>query len=779
MSEHDEQLQERIAQYENGESLEACLLGLPAQDADALHLIASMQTMPIADAAADSIAAQRANVLQAATVRLNGANEGMAATAVPFWVQLQMWFTQLFARREVRFGLAALLIILFIGFYWKGMTFVRVAEETGDVVAVSNGAEDEVVSETETAEIAVVADPPAAQGPTIFLPVVSMPVMMSADTAVIQGIKGIVEVQRADGWQTVGNNVSLAAGQRIRTGDLSQATLSFYDGSEAYLSANTEMTIDELNALRPEEGFRTVVMTQWIGNSEHSVAFRNDGGSRYEVKTPDGSGLARGTKFNVLVAPNMLTRYIVTEGKVDVSAQNQVVPVTAGQLSTILTGSTPAEANFNISGEGEVTALGSEWTIAGQTFQTYEQTIIVGNPQLGDLVQVNGHLLPDGSRVADTIVLLRRAIVDRFNIEGDVASTGAMWVVAGQSIMVDAETEVDDDIVVGDTVRVEGIILTGGALQATEITKVDDVPGLPFQFTGIVQTIGDESWMISGQTIAVDGDTAVSEEIEAGDVVAVKGWILEDGNWLATAIEEQEDDDLPTFEFTGSVQNMNPWQVAGIDFETRAWTVVATDLALGDSVRVRGTILSDGTWVADAIIALDDLSPDTITFVGVVVSMEPWVINGMPLVVSSETLIDDSVTVGAQVVVQAQLLPDGTWSILTIQTLYPNFGYGCLTLISPITVVNADSFELKHWKVQIKRDGRIKINGNLKVSSITTLPICSGWDGITIIIGDIIVIYQPIVIIINNGGGNPLPPDCRITPKGNVKCSGKGSGKDS
>ena len=127
----------------------------------------------------------------------------------------------------------------------------------------------------------------------------------------------------------------------------------------------TKESIDELNAMRPNEGFRTVVMTQLLGDSDHSVQFRNDGGSRYEVKTPAGSGIARGTKFHVMVTSELLTRYIVTEGKVDVSGQNRTVAVTAGQLTSLVAGNEPQEPAFNISGEGEVTAIGTSWTIAG------------------------------------------------------------------------------------------------------------------------------------------------------------------------------------------------------------------------------------------------------------------------------------------------------------------------------------------------------------------------------------------------------------------------------
>ena len=82
---------------------------------------------------------------------------------------------------------------------------------------------------------------------------------------------------------------------------------------------------------------------------------------------------------------------------------------------------------------------------------------------------------------------------------------------------------------------------------------------------------------------------------------------------------------------------------------------------------------------------------------------------------------------------------------------------------------------MKHWHLDIKRDGRIHIHGDLKVNSIITVPMCTGWDGTVIIIGDIVVIYQPIVIIINDG--NNLPPDCRITKKGHIRCTNPGSKK--
>ncbi|HEX6387607.1 MAG TPA: DUF5666 domain-containing protein, partial [Anaerolineae bacterium] len=258
-----------------------------------------------------------------------------------------------------------------------------------------------------------------------------------------------------------------------------------------------------------------------------------------------------------------------------------------------------------------------------------------------------------------------------------------------------------------------------------------------------------------------------------------RGWILEDGTWLAREIRRQADD-LPNFEFTGVVQSVDPWQVAGIGFETRPWTIIAPGIGVGDLVRVRGSILSDGTWVAGSITPLTDTVPDTVIFVGVISTINPWVVNGLPLVVTDHTVIIGNVTVGSVVVVQARLLPDGIWTVLRIWPRFPDFGFGCLTLSSPVIAVNADTIQVKHWHGNIDR---ANIHGDIQVDSIVTLPLCTGWDGTIIIIGTVTVIYQPVVIIIDDGGLPPggVPPGCKITGIGNnnphLKCSDRGSKK--
>lgn len=790
MNQAEDFLQDIIEQLEAGAAVETAVDGLTQEESEIVELIAAMRTLPFPEEDEATVVAHETAVLnqfhaqQAKPISSKPASAGLFASFLA-------WFNSLPMQNELRSGLAlAALLLLFFAAWsvFRNNTSVEntpvVTENEAAPASVADGATpeaeddpdaDTAVTSDDTADDSrIIVAPELPDGLKLFLPVAGFPVELTAETAVVDEISGIVEIQGADGqWTRLNHTSTVAVGQRVRTGNLSQTTLKFYDGSTAVLSANTEISIDQLNALRPEQGFRTVVMTQWVGDSEHNVEFRNDGGSRYEVKTPSGSGIARGTTFNVLVTADGLSRYTVTEGLVDVSGAAQTVSVSAGQLSTILSDSEPDEPSFTIFGEGEVEATGDVWTVAGASFATHAHTITMGNPQVGDLVSIEGHLAADGGRVADRIILIRRALVDQFTISGEVeAIADTVWTVAGQTVMVDGETAVSATLTLGDIAHVEGIILSDGTLLARHIVLIEDTVRLPFAFSGVVEAIMTDSWIISGRSVVVDGSTAISAAASVGDVVKVRGIIVGGATWRAESIT-LDDAALPTFEFIGEVQSLAPWRVGSVPFEVRAWTIIAPGLAVGDTVRVVGTILPDGTRVASSITRLADPTAQTIVFTGVVTSVNPWIVGGVGLVTLPETAVLGNITVGATVTVTARLQADGTWAIVTVWLNYPNFGYGCLTLSTPVLAVDASTITVAHWDVKIQKNGRIKIKGDPKVGSIVTLPICTGWDRTIIIIRDVIVIYQPIVIIIDDGGG--VPDGCKISKNGKIKCSNKGS----
>ncbi|MAT95944.1 MAG: hypothetical protein CL608_02155 [Anaerolineaceae bacterium] len=803
-------LAQKLAQLEMGYPFDEVAADMPDQEERLLHLAAALQETPFPEEDESLVAAQHAALLAAARAQTANHSPSPAATEssplfltplVRFLTWLGTQVDSLLRRRDVALGLgAALVIVLLLGGVWlyraqQSSPAPRAERDDPASVAEPEGGDDaemesaDIGMEDETVETAVpqpTTETAVAEGDNLthelFLPLAEAPLQVNAQTAVLQIVHGLVERQTADGsWQTVPRQSTLSAGQRIRTGDLSLATLTFYDGSQATLSANSELSIDQLNAQRPEEGFRTVVLTQHVGESDHDVEFRNDNGSRYEVNTPAGSGLARGTQFQVVVTPGLLAQFAVSEGRVDVSGLNQVVPVVAGQTTAVLAGSPPQTPAFRISGEGQVSQIGSAWIIGGQTFQTNNQTIIVGNPQVGDLVRVEGRLLDDDSRQADRIVLLRRAVTNRFTLTGPVDEiTPAAWTVAGQMVLVDEQTQIEPSIVVGDSVQVSGVIVAGGALQAQRIAALNS-QAQPFRFTGLVEAIGDGSWTISGVAVTGDDDTASDDDVVVGDLVLVNGRILPDGTWLAERISkvDDDDDDLPGFAFTGQVQSIDPWQVAGIAFETRAWTAVAPEIAVGDRVRVRGVILTDGTWVATSIEPFnrvgdgddDDDENNTIVLVGLVSSIDPWVVNGLPLVLADDASIQGSIIVGDLVWVRIRLAVDGTWQVGAIRPLTPRFGLGCFVINSTVVGWQANQLLLQHWPA-LTLDDDDDFDDDLEIDSVVTFPICIAFDGTIVLTGRIIVIYQPIVIIVPPA---PQPPSSNDNNNGNFGGNNNGN----
>jgi hypothetical protein len=737
----EESLQERIERLEAGEPVVACLADLPEDEADLLRLVTGLGEMQYPPRERDIVAAQRAQLLKLAARERDRKDrvrqQARQAPAHPF----PNWLRMLVAFSGASVILCVCVLTLAVG---AGMAWWS----TRDRAALNPSP---LPGSTQEAGLARGSNPE----PTLE----SASEVPDPYTAVLAGARGFVQVRDGDGtWVAVSAGNTVVAGQHVRTGGLSSVELVFYDGSRAVLGPHTEVSIDELDA-RLSGGRRVVSLTQWVGETDHDVVALDGVNTRYKVRTPSATGEAQGTSFHVLVTPDLLTRFSVDEGSVAVTNVDVTVVVVAGQSTTVDAGHAPGEPVFRITGEGRVTQTGATWTIAGQAFATHGATVIVGNPQVGDWVLVEGRLLPDNTRVADLILLLRRAPANRFTITGRVVAIGdTAWMVAGQTIVVSDETDVEDDIEIDDLVRVEGVILEGGTLLAERIHRIEEEPGLPFSFVGVVQTIADETWTISGITITVDAETEIDEGLASGDIVQVRGWILDDESWLARSIERVEDEERE-FELTGYVESIAPWVVAGIHFETSDWTEIEAGIQVGDRVRVTGRVLEDGTWMAAEIERLDDDEMTPVVFVGMVTSIDPWVVSGISLTVNDETAIEGDVSVGDLVKVEARVLPDGTW-LATKITPVDRWGLGCVRISAVVVRVGTDQIELLGG-LTIPIDGDVAVVGELAVNSIVVIIVCVDADG-TVHVLSIIVIWQPAPVLLTPTA--TLTPTVTLTP---------------
>lgn len=133
-----------------------------------------------------------------------------------------------------------------------------------------------------------------------------------------------------------------------------------------------------------------------------------------------------------------------------------------------------------------------------------------------------------------------------FSLKGMLESQGAdgTWVVNGVSFLVTDETSISGDPVVGDSVHVVGRILETGE-RVADMIKLSKMDKEILCFSGVVESISDTAWVISGQNVAINEDTGLDDDLSVGSEVEVRFTVQEDGSWLALEISLFADEENP------------------------------------------------------------------------------------------------------------------------------------------------------------------------------------------------------------------------------------------
>jgi len=720
MSKQANLLQEALERLEEGESLETSQQSLSGEDQTLLSLAARLRT-----AAWPQVNPQVARQQQQQVIALYDKEPQMETqkqTRINFFKDWRLPVAISIAVAVLLFGCGLISLLGIGGALWYSNQRANEAPvEQPDIV--------EEIEGTKAPEVATIPQD-----------------TLSPHEALLSDFNGLVEIQAEEGWQAVSKDVVLTEKSHVRTGSFSSATITFNDGSIAQIGPESEISIEKL-AVDLGAGTREIELMQLSGESSHLVTSFDNALASYQVDTPSGQGRVTGTQFHVRVMSEQSAWY-VDEGTVEVSGQETSVQVNAGEMSSVMVDEVPTDPVFFFTGQGQVALIGESWLIGDQTYQTHPQTIIIGNPQVGDMVYYEGHLLEDGSRVADLIVLIRHDPANTFTLTGEVQEIGdVLWEVNGQTVAVTDLTDVEEGIDVGDLVRIDGVILEDGSLQAEKIRLIPDENEVPFEFTGVVQAIADQNWLISDIPVALDENTVLDEGLSVGDRVRVQGLILEDDTWLATSITRFFDENS-AFEFVGTLDSMDPWMVAGISFEVREWTAIDDGVAVGDLVRVAGQILPDGTWLASEVRHYDEALLTVL--IGRVFSMDPWVVSGFELNVDEETtVIEGEIIVGMLVRVEMQLLPDGSHKVIRISPFDElDLEDSCQYLVVTVISVEDDQITVEGWPALPLGEGA-QIEGEIQPGSTVQIMICYDEDmNVTVVY--IVVLSSPIL---------PPPPE--------------------
>ncbi len=266
--------------------------------------------------------------------------------------------------------------------------------------------------------------------------------------------------------------------------------------------------------------------------------------------------------------------------------------------------------------------------------------------------QVNVRVRVDnGSRSLDQIQ--RRGGEDQ-HFSGVIESMdNDTWVIGDQSFKVDATTVLDGGLAPGVMARVEFITLADGTRLATEIETDEEED----HFTGTIESMSEDTWIIGGRTFQVNDATRLDEGLAVGVLARVEFATMPDGVLLATEIETDEDDDE---HFSGTIESIgeNAWVVGGRTFQLNAATQFDEGLALGVKARVEFLTMSDGTMVAIEI----ETDEEEQRITGVLESKEgdTWVIAGQSFTVTETTRIEGQMEVGQRVRVRFLTLPDNS-----------------------------------------------------------------------------------------------------------------------
>lgn len=183
-----------------------------------------------------------------------------------------------------------------------------------------------------------------------------------------------------------------------------------------------------------------------------------------------------------------------------------------------------------VSFEGRVAQMGSpHWLVEDIRVSVNASTRIIGEIQLDDEIEVEGETRPEGFVLA--FELHKRLMT----LAGRVEHIGVNhWEIDGRIVALTLESEIEDEISVGDFVTALVAVADDESLSLIEVRLDSDEAdehtprSTPepdperIEFTGLVDSIGTISWIVDGRLVRINTDTDIDDDIEVGDTVRVR-----------------------------------------------------------------------------------------------------------------------------------------------------------------------------------------------------------------------------------------------------------------
>lgn len=324
--------------------------------------------------------------------------------------------------------------------------------------------------------------------------------------------------------------------------------------------------------------------------------------------------------------------------------------------------SPPTEVTRSVAVVGTITGFGSV-VVNGAHYDTSGAKITIdGLPatqaglRVGQVVSMKAEIGP-GGRGARAIELEQEDEVRGAITSIDTAA--ALIVVAGQTVLIDAETSFDDDVnpgsiaglVTGDSVEVDGFRMADGRIQATRIER-GDTNEVEVEVHGFVSAIEPDRKRFRIGELTVDYANAQLDGFaggspQEGDQVEIEGReFASDGALLAERVEREDrdfDDDMDGAELEGLITqfaSVREFEVAGHPVTTDERTVfeggTADDLGVDVKVEVEGDVTAAGVLAARRV---EIKRPNLVRITGPINSVD--IAAGMLTVLGIEIVFDE------------------------------------------------------------------------------------------------------------------------------------------
>ncbi|MBI4285486.1 MAG: hypothetical protein HY670_06255, partial [Chloroflexi bacterium] len=230
-----------------------------------------------------------------------------------------------------------------------------------------------------------------------------------------------------------------------------------------------------------------------------------------------------------------------------------------------------AEDRFN----GVVESMSTDqWVVGGRSFKVTVHTRLDPALAVGVKVRVRFVAMTDGTLLATRIQEDRQGTSKEGDFSGNVESISASaWVIGGKTFKLTGATRIDAGLAVGSKARVRFTTLADGSNLASRIEddqrgksgkggsgkpedkgksgegeKPKTEAGEDLKFTGAIESIAADKFVVGGKTFKIDSATMLDSGLVVGAKVKVEFAQNTDGSMTALKIETSksvldEDDD--------------------------------------------------------------------------------------------------------------------------------------------------------------------------------------------------------------------------------------------